>query len=154
MKPCHLAFSEPFKRLRHFTDSMLKAKEVALNDGTTYSDVVVLPSGDSLLIETMNDAGQNILREVHNDRIKHIDYQDEQSVYFVRGLALAELAMSVDEMQEFMEDRGWDNEDLVEALKEASSTEEETPATTPVAQQPQSGLPKGLDGSNPYGGGN
>ena len=60
--------------------------------------------------------------------------------------------MSVDEMQEFMEDRGWDNEDLVEALKEASKDEEEAQVqpTTPAA----SGLPKGIDGSNPYGGGN
>ena len=67
-------------------------------------------------------------------------------------MALAELAMSGDEMQEFMEDRGWDNEDLVEALKEASKDEEEAQAqpTTPAA----SGLPKGIDGSNPYGGGN
>lgn len=132
---------------------MLKAKEVVLNDGSTYQDVVILPSGDSILIETLNEAGQNILREVHTNKIKHIDYQDEQSVYFVRGLALAELAMSVDEMQEFMEDRGWDNEDLVEALKEASSTEEEAAAAAAGAGGAGAGLPKGLDGSNPYGGG-
>ena len=132
---------------------MLKAKEVVLNDGSTYQDVVILPSGDSILIETLNEAGQNILREVHTNKIKHIDYQDEQSVYFVRGLALAELAMSVDEMQEFMEDRGWDNEDLVEALIEASSTEEEAAAAAAGAGGAGAGLPKGLDGSNPYGGG-
>ena len=131
---------------------MLKAKEVVLTDGTIYQEVVVLPYGNSFLIDTMNDAGEPILREIQNEKIKHIDYKDDQSVYFVRGLALAELAMSVDEMQEFMEDRGWDNEDLVEALKEASKDDDEIQAqpTTPAA----SGLPKGIDGSNPYGGGN
>ena len=130
---------------------MLKAKEVVLTDGTIYRDVVVLPYENSCLIDIVNDAGEAVLREIQNEKIKHIDYKDEQSVYFVRGLALAELAMSVDEMQEFMEDRGWDNEDLVEALKEAAKDEDEQQAqpTTPAA----SGLPKGIDGSNPYGGG-
>ncbi len=151
MEPCSLLSAEPFKRLAHFTRFMLKAKEVVLTDGTIYRDVVVLPYENSCLIDIVNDAGEAVLREIQNEKIKHIDYKDEQSVYFVRGLALAELAMSVDEMQEFMEDRGWDNEDLVEALKEAAKDEDEQQAqpTTPAA----SGLPKGIDGSNPYGGG-
>tara|TARA_B100001094_G_C18061427_1_gene735289 strand:+ start:371 stop:766 length:396 start_codon:yes stop_codon:yes gene_type:complete len=130
---------------------MLRAKEVVLNDGTIYKDVILLPHGESILIEITNDAGDQVLREITLSKVKHIDYSDEQSVYFVRGLALAELAMSVDEMQEFMEDRGWDNSDLVEALKEASSIEDETQNTQADSQSVQS-LPKGLDGSNPYGG--
>ena len=130
---------------------MLRAKEVVLNDGTIYKDVILLPHGESILIEITNDAGDQVLREITLSKVKHIDYLDEQSVYFVRGLALAELAMSVDEMQEFMEDRGWDNSDLVEALKEASSIEDETQNTQADSQTVQS-LPKGLDGSNPYGG--
>jgi len=100
---------------------MHKAKQVMLKDQTTYENIRVMDSDESLLLFMETEDGKEFLRLVPWDNVSHIDYDDVQAVKHIKAVAMMAMLDAMDDVEEFIEEVG----DLEGVLGQTQVAEEE-----------------------------
>lgn len=105
---------------------MHKAKQVSLKDQSTYNDIRVMDSEESLLLFMEDDDGKEFIRMVPWDNVAHIDYDDIQAVKHIKAVAMMAMLDAMDEVEDFIEEIG-DLDGIMSgpALKEDESEDED-----------------------------
>ena len=85
---------------------MHKAKQVALKDQTTYDNIRVMDSEESLLLFMVDDDGKEFIRMVPWDNVSYIDYDDPQAVKHIKTIAMMAMLDAMDDVEEFIEEIG------------------------------------------------
>lgn len=85
---------------------MHKAKQVALKDQTTYDNLRVMDSEESLLLFMEDDDGKEFIRMVPWDNVSYIDYDDPQAVKHIKAVAMMAMLDAMDDVEEFIEEIG------------------------------------------------
>ena len=116
---------------------MHKAKQVALKDQTTYENLRVMDSDDSLLLFMEDDNGKEFIRLVPWDNVSYIDYDDLQAIKHIKAVAMMAMLDAMDDVEEFIDEVG----DLDGIIAQAPNEE---PAK--IESESKSELTK-----NPYG---
>ena len=87
---------------------MHKAKVVALKDGTTYENLRVIDSDDSLLI-FMEEDEKKFIRLIPWNNVQHIAYDDPQAIEHVKAVAMMAMLDVMDDIDESIEETVTDN---------------------------------------------
>ena len=82
---------------------MHKAKLVALKDGTTYENLRVIDSDDSLLI-FMEEGEKKFIRLIPWNNVQHIDYDDPQAIEHVKAVAMMAMLDVMDDIDDSIEE--------------------------------------------------
>ena len=85
---------------------MHKAKTVTLKDQTTYENLRVMDSDDSLLLFMEDADGKEFIRLVPWDNVSHIDYDDLQAVKHIKAVAMMAMLDAMDDVEEFIDEVG------------------------------------------------
>jgi len=131
---------EPLSFCRHLQTAetigkfMLKASEVKLMDGQTYTDVDIIPSDDGFVI-----IQDEVVIQILHHAVASISYTDSGSAHFARGRALAMYYDDAEKIREILEEFGYELEELAKFINESL----ENPETTGNEEDSEKG-------DNPY----
>ena len=101
---------------------MHKAKQVMLKDQTTYDNLRVMDSDESLLLFMETEDGKEFIRLVPWDNVSYIDYDDVQAVKHIKAVAMMAMLDAMDDVEEFIEEIG----DLEGIMAQTPAPEAET----------------------------
>ena len=117
---------------------MHKAKQVMLKDQSTYENLRVMDSDESLLLFMESEDGKEFIRLVPWDNVSYIDYDDAQAVKHITAVAMMAMLDAMDDVEDFLDDIG----DLETVLPNSEPADENPAKETDT----KSDLTK-----NPYG---
>ena len=85
---------------------MHKAKQVTLKDQSSYDNLRVMDSEESLLLFMEDEDGKEFIRMVPWDNVSYIDYDDPQAVKHIKAVAMMAMLDAMDDVEEFIDEIG------------------------------------------------
>lgn len=114
---------------------MHKAKQVTLKDQTTYENLRVMDSDESLLLFMETEDGKEFIRLVPWDNVSFIDYDDAQAVKHIKAVAMMAMLDAMDDVEDFIDEMG-DLEGIMAQPDQTESKSEENDSKSDLTKNP------------------